>query len=119
MEGTFMETHRPLTLSVKDLAQAVEKAVQLVAARHNVAFTPELKIYPGLIIGRQIRQANITFQQAEQIATEITDLLAQETAASGDRVALSALSPEPIVVVKRGPIIITGAQPGPVLELRE
>jgi hypothetical protein len=119
MEGPCMETHRPLVLSVKDMAQAVENAVRLVAARHNVAFTPELKIYPGLIIGRQIRQANLTFQQAEQIATEITDQLAQEPAAPGDHVAISALSPEPLVVVKRGPIILTGYLPGPALELRE
>jgi hypothetical protein len=118
MEGTFMDTYRPLTLSIKDLSQAVEKAVHLVAARHNLEFTPELKIYPGLIIGRQIRRDNITFQQAEQIATEITDQLAQPPANSGAAVAVSALSPEPIVVgIHR--IIIAGYRPGPTWQLSE
>lgn len=113
-----MDTHRPLTISVKDLSQAVERAVRLVAAQHNVEFTPELKIYPSLLIGRQIRQDNITFQRAEQIATEITNHLTQPSLAPGAAVDVAALSPEPIVVSLRK-TILCGYRPGPTWELSE
>jgi hypothetical protein len=102
-----MDTHRPLTLSIKELSQAVEKAVQRVAAQHHIEFTPELKIYPGLIIGRQLRRNNLTCQQAEQIATEITEQLAQPPAHPGAAVAVSALSPDPMVISLRRTIIVS------------
>jgi hypothetical protein len=111
-----METHRPLTLSIKELSQAVEKAFQRVAAQHHIEFTPELKIYPGLIMGRQLRQDNLTFQPAEQIATEITEQLAPPPAHPGAAVAVSALSPDPMVVgIRRA--IIAGYRSGPTWQL--
>src|ERR1700741_3583966 len=64
--------NRALSISAKDVAKAVDSAVKAVADKHKVKFAPEFRIGPGTIIGRQLLQAEVNLQQAEQIATELT-----------------------------------------------
>ena len=74
--STATTPKRPQALAVKDLSQAVEKAVRLVSDKHKVKFSPEFHVGP-IIMGRQLLQAEIGTGQAEQIATEITQHLTQ------------------------------------------
>jgi hypothetical protein len=88
---------RPSTISIKDLSNAVEHAVKIATQKHNVRFSPEFRIEPGTIIGRQLLQADIGLKQAEQIATEITQHVMTSGAA-----AIAGTQLEPVVFVRRG-----------------
>jgi hypothetical protein len=59
------------TLSISHLSKAVDEAVKIASERHKVQFAPEFRVGPGLIMGRELLQANIQVQQLQQIATDI------------------------------------------------
>src|SRR5882762_4513195 len=63
-------SNRPPTISIKEIASAVEKAVKIASEKHGVKFGPELTINPGLIMGRWLLE-DIKVSQAELIAGEI------------------------------------------------
>ena len=105
--------NRPATISIKDISKAVENAVKIAGDKHKVQFSPEFRLGPGTIMGRQLLQANIGLQQAEQIATEITQQVTSGAAAP----ALGVTQLEPAVLVGRG-VIICGMMPGPIWELQ-
>jgi len=114
-EGTSMT--KPPTLSIKELSHAVDQAVKLASQKHNVQFGG-FQLNPGTLIGRQILQADIKLNQAQQIATEITEHLSN--AKAGPAAAAAAGFPpfEPGVFGFRN-ILICGFIPGPIWELRE
>ena len=91
---------RPSTISIKDLANAIEHAVKIASQKHNVQFSPEFRIEPGTIIGRQLLQADIGLKQAEQIATEITQHVMTIPSAAG----VTGTQLEPVVFVRKGGI---------------
>jgi hypothetical protein len=86
----------PPTISIKDLSKAVEHAVKIASAKHNVQFSPEFRIGPGGIMGRQLMEPEIGSKQAEQIATEITQHVATAAAAT-----LGATPLDPVVLIGR------------------
>lgn len=106
--------NRPPTISIKDLSNAVDKAVKVASDKHKVQFGPDFRIGPGTILGRQLLQAETSLKQAEQIATEITQ---QATAGGPAAQAFAGGHFEPTVLVGRG-IIICGMLPGPIFELQ-
>lgn len=111
-----MANHKPPTLSIKELSQAVDQAVKIASQKHKVEFAPEFRINPGTIIGRQLLQADIKVSQAQQIATDITQHL---TNAKVGPTAASGIHPfEPAVFGGRN-IVICGFFPDPVWGLRE
>ena len=61
--------------------------------KHKVQFSPDFRIGPGTIIGRQLLQADIGLKQAEQIATDITQHI---TTGEGAVTALAKTRFEPI-----------------------
>jgi hypothetical protein len=63
---------RPATISIKDVSKAVEEAVKVASEKHKVQFASGFRFGPGTIMGRQLLQADIPINRAEQIATEIT-----------------------------------------------
>ncbi len=107
---------RPPTISIKDISKAVEHAVKVAGEKHQVQFSPEFRLGPGTIMGRQLLQADIALKQAEQIATEITQQVTSGAAGAAPA-ALAATHLEPAVLVGRG-IIICGMMPGPIWELQ-
>lgn len=111
-----MANHKPPTLSIKELSQAVDHAVKIATQKHKVEFAPEFRINPGTIIGRQLLQADIKVSQAQQIATDITQHLSN--AKVGPTAAAGIQPFEPAVFGGRN-IVICGFFPGPVWELRE
>ena len=90
--------NRPPSISIKDFASAVDNAVKLAAEKHKVQFSPEFRIGPGTIIGRQLLQVEITSKQAEQIATEI----AQHLTTRGSVAATASTRFEPAVLIRGG-----------------
>jgi hypothetical protein len=64
-------TNRPPSISVKEIASAVDKAVKIASKKHNVKFADEFTIDPGLLMGRWLLE-DIKISQAEIIAEEIT-----------------------------------------------
>ncbi len=112
--ATATASRRPQVLAVKDLSQAVEKAVKLVSDKHKVKFSPEFHVGP-IIMGRQLLQAEIGSRQAEQIATEITQhLMLGTTTGAG----FANVQFEPTVLV-RNRLILCGFIPGPTPEIEE
>ena len=112
-----MVDHKPPTLSIKDLSKAVDHAVRIASEKHKVEFSPEFRINPGTIIGRQLLQRDIPVSQAQQIAAEITQHLSN--AKIGGASFAGGSSPlEPFVLGGRN-ILICGFLPGPIWELRE
>jgi len=63
---------RPATISIKEVSKAVEHAVKIASEKHKVQFASGFRFGPGTIMGRQLLQADIAINKAEQIATEIT-----------------------------------------------
>lgn len=111
-----MANHKPPTLSIKELSQAVDHAVKIASQKHKVEFAPEFRISPGTIIGRQVLQADIKVNQAQQIATDIAQHLSD--AKVGSTAAAGSLPFEPAVFGGRN-ILICGFLPGPIWELRQ
>ena len=103
---------RPPTISIKNLATVVEQAVKIASQSHNVNFSPEFRIGPGTIMGRQLLQAEIELKRAEKIASDIT----QQVTSGAERVALGATPLEPAVLAAKG-VIICGFIAGPVWEI--
>lgn len=62
----------PATISIKEVSKAVEQAVKVAGEKHKVQFASGLRFGPGTIMGRQLLQADIPINRAEQIAGEIT-----------------------------------------------
>jgi len=63
---------RPATISIKEVSKAVEQAVKVASDKHKVQFASGFRFGPGTIMGRQLLQADIPINRAEQIAGEIT-----------------------------------------------
>jgi hypothetical protein len=106
---------RPLTISMKHLSESVDQAVKLVSKKHKVRFSPEFRIGPGTIMGRQLLQADIPLKQAWQIAAEITQHVI--SVASAEQAAMGGVALEPAVFVGRG-MTLCGMIAGPVWEIR-
>jgi hypothetical protein len=113
-----MANHRPPTLSIKELSQAVDHAVKIASQKHKVEFAPEFRINPGTIIGRQLLKADITVNQAQQLATDIAQHLSTAKVGPAAAAAPGLLPFEPAVFGHRN-ILICGFLPGPIWELRE
>jgi hypothetical protein len=105
--------NRALSISAKDVAKAVDSAVKAVADKHKVKFAPEFRIGPGTIIGRQLLQAEVNLQQAEQIATELTQRAAAASAGPAARPEF-----EPAVLITKN-LVLCGFYPGPIPEIQE
>jgi hypothetical protein len=103
---------RALSISAKEVAKAVDSAVKTVADKHKVTFSPDFRIGGGTIIGRQLLKADVSLQQAEQIAAEITK------AASGGPALAARPQLEPAVLVTNR-LILCGFYPGPIPEIQE
>jgi len=112
--STATTPKRPQALAVKDLSQAVEKAVRLVSDKHKVKFSPEFHVGPS-IMGRQFLQGEIGTGQAEQIATEITQHLTQGVTTGA---GFANFPFEPTVLV-RNRLILCGFLPGPIPEIEQ
>jgi hypothetical protein len=89
--------NRPATISIKDLANAVEHAVRVTSEKHKVQFSSHFHIGPGTIIGRKLVQPDIGLKQALQIATEITQ---QVTRGEGSAPAFASAQFEPAVLAR-------------------
>jgi hypothetical protein len=63
---------RPATISIKEVSKAVEQAVKVASDKHKVQFASGFRFGPGTIMGRQLLEADIPINRAEQIAGEIT-----------------------------------------------
>jgi hypothetical protein len=111
-----MANHKPPTLSIKELSQAVDHAVKLAGQKHKVEFTPEFRINPGTIIGRQLLQTDLRVNQAQEIAAEITQHLSNAKAGAAAEAGFAPFEP---AVFGRRNILICGFLPGPIWELRE
>src|SRR5215471_9245432 len=109
--------NRALTLSAKDVSKAVDQAVKLVGEKHKVKFAPEFRIGPGTIMGRQLLEASVGLQQAEQLATEIAHQTAQH-AAAGAGAGLARPQFEPVVLVRKD-LILCGFYPGPIVDFEQ
>jgi hypothetical protein len=110
-------SNRPASISIKDIAKAVDHAVRVASEKHKVKFGPEFTINPGLIMGRWLLD-DIKMSQAEQIAGEIAQHAAG-AAGGADVKAAAGRSPfEPIVLGGRGHVIC-GFWPGPEVGFRE
>ena len=109
-----MPINCPATISMKQLSQAVDRAVTRAKEKHGVDFAASFQISPGIVIGRQLR-ASVDLAQAQKIAGEIT----QEITVSPGTEAAAALGGkrfEPAVLVRPN-MIICGFFPYPVEEL--
>jgi|SRR5579864_127851 len=96
-----MNSKRPATISVKQLAAAVESAVNVVAAKNKVQFASGLHIGPT-ISGKTVR--GITeIAQAQNVATSLTQHLASGKGAA----ALGLSGAEPAVLIREG-IVLCG-----------
>lgn len=113
-------TNRPQVIAAKEISTAVDHAVKLATEKHKVKFGPEFHIGPGTIMGRYLIESSIALQQAEQLATEITQHVngqgAQGGAAQGVRVTAPRF--EPAVLVRNG-LILCGFYPGPIVDIQE
>jgi hypothetical protein len=88
---------RAATLSVVKLAAAVEKAAQQLAKETNVTLESSLRLGPGTILGRMLRDP-VTMEAAQQIAGEITAKVGKTVMADA---ATTTLSPAVLVLDKR------------------
>jgi hypothetical protein len=112
-------SNRPPTISIKEIASAVEKAVKVASEKHKVKFAPELTINPGLIMGRWLLE-DIKLSQAELIAGEIAQSATAGFAGAGAATAdARATSPFRPVVLGIGGHVICGFWPGPEWSVRE
>lgn len=107
-------TNRPPTISIKEIAGAVDKAVKIASQKHNVKFGEEFTINSGLIMGRWLLQ-DIKMSQAELIATEI----AQSAGGAAGVDAAAARPPLKPVVLGTGGHVICGFWPGPEWSVKE
>lgn len=109
-------TSRPPTISIKQIAGAVDKAVKIASDKHTVKFAPEFAIRSGLIMGRWLLQ-DIKLSQAELIASEIAGQVGSAAvgveALAGTRPALTP------VVLGMGGHVICGFWPGPEWSVEE
>jgi len=96
------------TISAKQLASAVDKAVTTASQRHNLQFSPAFSIN-GIINGRQLLQAAQDVNALRQAATDIAHeasraaggaMGAEHTASAGGHLQL-----EPAVLIGRDHII--------------
>ncbi len=94
---------RPRSITAKELTGAVEDAVRRVQYRHKIEFESGIRIGPGLIIGRQIRD-RVNLDQAEEIAAQITEGLTT----AGGVIGGSSIKPAALVIDRR---IIVGFFP--------
>lgn len=90
-------TKRAPTLSIKDLSKAVENAVKVATEKHKVQFSPELRVGPGTIIGRQLLQADTDIKRAKEIAS---DIMQHVTSAAGATTSFAATRFEAVVLVR-------------------
>jgi len=111
-------SNRAATLSAKDVSKAVDHAVKVVGEKHKVKFAPEFRIGPGTIIGRQLLEATVGLQQAEQLATEIAHQAAQHAAAGGGAAGLARPQFEPAVLIRKD-LILCGFYPGPIVDFEQ
>jgi hypothetical protein len=109
-------TNRPPTISIKQIASAVDKAVKIASDKHGVKFGPEFTINPGLIMGRWLLE-DVKLSQAGLIANEI----AQHAAGTGLGGEAQAAVRPPLnpVVLGIGGHVICGFWPGPEWTVRE
>jgi hypothetical protein len=102
-----MLPERRTTLSLKDLSQAAENAVKLVSGRHRIKVDEGFIIDPGILCGRQVQIADL--KQAEQIATEITQQVAEGMglgpAGASAAAGRGESQVEPAVLLQRGLVL--------------
>jgi hypothetical protein len=110
-------TNRPRTISIKEIARAVDKAVKIASEKHSVKFAEEFTINPGLIMGRWLLD-DIKVSVAEQIATEIAQN-AEAAVVVGVDAQAAARPPLNPVVLGTGGHVICGSRPAPEWGLRE
>jgi len=108
-------TNRPQVIAAKDISGAVEQAVKLATEKHKEKFGPDFSIGPGTIMGRYLLESKIALNQAEQLATEIT----QHVNGQGATRAAGATAHrfEPAVLIRNG-LILCGFYPGPVVDVQ-
>lgn len=109
-----MPVNRPATISVKELSQAVDRAVKIARDKHGVEFAPAFQINPGIVIGRQLLKS-VDLAQAQKLAAEITQEVTRSAGAESTA-ALAGKHFEPVVVARPN-LIICGFFPYPVEEL--
>ena len=109
-------TNRPPTISIKQIASAVDKAVKIASEKHSVKFAPEFSINPGMIMGRWLLE-DVKLSQAEKIANEIS----QHAAGAGAGLDAHAAVRPPLnpVVLGIGGHVICGFWPGPEWIVKE
>jgi hypothetical protein len=110
-------TNRPLTISIREIARAVDKAVKITSEKHGVKFAEQFTINPGLIMGRWLLQ-DIKVSLAEQIATEIAQN-AEAALVVGVDAKAAARPPLNAVVLGTGGHVICGFWPGPEWSVKE
>lgn len=98
---------RPPTISIKDLAKAVDQAVKVAGEKHELKFSPEFVVRWPIIFGFVFDTHQAKIEQAEQIAAEITQHV---TTGEGTAQAFGVTQLEPAVLATRG-IIICGMIP--------
>ena len=100
------------SISAKQLASAVDKAVKAAAERHKLQFEPQFTVN-GIINGRMLREAaNLQLPAIREAAAEI----AQQASAAADAPgAALKLRLEPAVLVGRDYILCGFFPPQPVL----
>ena len=59
-------SNRPQVIAAKEVSAAVDQAVKLAVAKHQVKFGPDFSIGPGTIMGRYLLESATALNQAEQ-----------------------------------------------------
>lgn len=105
------------SLSIRELAKAVDAAVKIASERHKVEFAADFRVGPGLIMGRELLQAELQVKQLQQIAVDITQHVG--SAAPGVAAAQAAGGPHLEPACLCVPRIICGFVPAPNAVLQE
>jgi hypothetical protein len=87
------------SLSIKELAPALNKALEIATEKHHLALQGTLVVNPGTIIGRLLRGEVTNLQALQAAATEVTE---QAVRAQGAGVAAAASQLVPAIIWKNG-----------------